>query len=77
MWHRLLICAGCLASVALALGVLSSGPANALAGCCKQANEDGSWEFTDLSIEECESQNEEDGDNVLKEAGSWWWDISC
>ena len=77
MLHRLMICVGFLAMAVVALEVLAPAPATALAGCCKQANGDGTWTITKLSIEGCEAKNEADGDNVLEASGNWWWDISC
>jgi hypothetical protein len=77
MLHRLIVLAGFCVLAVTTLAALQSAPANALAGCCKMKN-DGLWTITDLSVDDCKSQNQElDGDNVLKQAGRVWWDISC
>lgn len=77
MWQRLNIIIGCIALAVVALVSLAPHPANALAGCCKKSTDGNSWAITDYDIDDCEKHNESDEDNVLKQAGKWWWDISC
>ena len=78
MWQRLTLSFAGLALAAYAMTIMLSAPAEALAGCCKHRADAGNpWSITGLSVEDCKSQNQQDGDNVLKKAGSWWWDISC
>ncbi len=52
------------------------GVALAISGCCKQLK--GSyWVKINRDLPKCKGLNAQDGDNIFKRAGKFWWDTRC
>ena len=50
----------------------------AKSGCCKvRQSSQHPWAKTGVSFAQCENNNNDDGDSIYNNSGSYWWDRSC